>query len=170
MEVEFSEEEKEDYNALDKSARDFYTNFKEEQGHKLSSHYLLLTQKLVPLRIAASGGHVPLEDEEEKKPAAKAEGAENQEDEVDDDDDSEDDDDDDSEEEEEVAPKKKRAKKEKRFSEFAYSSKLNALVEELNRARDEDKHGKIEYTYAWFVLLLDVAILSHTRTTTLTNL
>jgi hypothetical protein len=28
-------------------------------GHKLSSHYLLLTQKLSPRRIAASGGRIP---------------------------------------------------------------------------------------------------------------
>jgi hypothetical protein len=124
----------------------------------------------VPLRIAASGGHVPLEVEEGKKPAAKDEDTENQEDDIDDDDDPEDQDDS-EEEDEEVPPKKKRAKKEKRFSEFAYSSKLNALVEELNRARDEDKHGKSrdedkhgKFEYACSVLLLDVALLSHART------
>lgn len=125
VEVEFNDEEKEEYAALDKAARDFYTKFKAEHGQTLSKHYLLLTQKLTPLRIAASGGRIPLEDEKEKNP----EGGDNEA--VDDSDD-----------DEPAAPKKKKARKEKRFSEFAYRSKLNTLVTELKRARDKDPHGK----------------------------
>ena len=123
VKVEFGDAEKEDYAALDKSARRVYTEFKRKKGHELSKHYLRLTQKLTPLRIAASGGRVPLDDE-------VGENAE----ETDCDDVAE-----------EAATPKKKAKKEKRYSDFAYKSKVDALVAELNRARDEDPHGESLY-------------------------
>lgn len=113
MEVEFGEEEIKEYAALDKAALDFYRKFKNGNGHTLSKHYLLLTQKLTPLRIAASGGRVPIDDDGDK--VEDPQGS----------------DDDDS-------PKKKKGKKEQRFSEFAYNSKVNALVAELKQAREED--------------------------------
>lgn len=134
MEVEFSEEEKKEYTVLDSTAHDFYTSFKERKGHKLSKHYLLLTQKLMPLRIAASGGRIPLDDEEEKTPEADGEEEEKVQD-ADGESDAES-------EDESPEPKKKKAKKEKRYSEFAYTSKLNALIAELESARDEDANGK----------------------------
>ena len=81
----------------------------------LSKHYLLLTQKLIPLRIPASGGRVPIDG-----------GGDNVEDVQDADDDD--------------SPKKKKEKKEQRFSEFAYNSKVKTLVAELKRAREEDPH------------------------------
>jgi hypothetical protein len=126
VEVEFNDEEKVEYTALDTAARDFYTSFKGQHGNTLSKHYLLLTQKLMPLRVAASGGRIPLDDEEEEKSSDTDKEV-----------------DIDSDDEESVAPKKKRAKKEKRYSEFAYTSKLKALVAELESARDEDCNGKL---------------------------
>ena len=65
LEVEFTDEEKKEYKALDDAAREFYVGFKASKGHELSKHFLLLSQKLTPLRIAASGGQIPLDDEEE---------------------------------------------------------------------------------------------------------
>jgi hypothetical protein len=49
VEVEFADEEQQEYIPLDDAARDFYTNFKANKGKELSKHYLLLTQKLMPL-------------------------------------------------------------------------------------------------------------------------
>lgn len=135
MEVEFNEAEKEEYDALDKSALDFYTNFKDQQGSQISRHYLLLTQKLMPLRIAASGGHIPLDDEEGKAPEADGEEEEKVQD--------ADEESDDDSEDESLEQKKKKAKKEKRYSEFSYKSKLKALIAELETARDEDENGKL---------------------------
>jgi hypothetical protein len=153
VEVEFSDEEKEDYAVLEKAALDFYTGFKESKGHELSKHYLLLSQKLVPLRIAASGGRIPLDDEAEKAPEVEEEEDEEKSEEeggdaaaaaVDEEaaEDSED---------ETPAPKKKKAKKEQRFSEFAYKSKLDALIAELETARDDDPNGEI-MTHCEFVV------------------
>jgi len=48
---------------------------------------------------------------------------------------------DDSDDDESVALKKKRTKREKRFSEFVYNSKLDALVSELMSVREEDPNG-----------------------------
>ena len=87
----------------------------------------------MPLRIAASGGRIPLDDDDGKIPE-KADG---------------DDVADDPEEAcgsdvtEELASPKKKTKKERRYSEFAYKSKVDALVAELKQARDEDCTGKV---------------------------
>jgi hypothetical protein len=127
VEVVFTAGEQQEYTALDDAARNFYCLFKAKKGHQLSKHYLLLTQKLMPLRIAAAGGRVPLDDENGSFP---------------------DDSDDEEKEEEESkdstteAPKKKKEKKEQRFSDFVYKSKFNALLDELKRARDDDPNGK----------------------------
>mmetsp|Transcript_8692 Transcript_8692/g.15744 ORF Transcript_8692/g.15744 Transcript_8692/m.15744 type:complete len:224 (-) Transcript_8692:2117-2788(-) len=91
------EEENKDYAALDKAALDFYRKLKGGNGHMLSKHYLL-TQKLIPLRIPASGGRVPIDGGGGNVKDVQDAG------------------DDDS-------PKKKKVKKEQRFSEFAYNSK-----------------------------------------------
>jgi SNF2 family DNA or RNA helicase len=61
IEVDFLGEEKKEYEALDMAALDFYNTFKRNNYHKMGKHYLVLTQKLTPLRIAASGGRVPLD-------------------------------------------------------------------------------------------------------------
>lgn len=117
--VEFSEKEKEEYATLDNATLAFYKGFKSEHGHQLSKFYLRLTQKLTPVRIAASGGRVPLDEDKE--------GEDLEESHV---------------EDESAAPKKKKAKKEQRFSEFAYKSKINALMSELISARDKDPNCK----------------------------
>ena len=123
LEVEFTDEEKKEYKALDDAAREFYVGFKASKGHELSKHFLLLSQKLTPLRIAASGGQIPLDDDEE-------------------DDEPEETEDEPSDDEAETKKKKKR-RKEVRFSDFVYRSKLEALLVELKRARDDDPQGTI---------------------------
>ena len=49
VEVEFTNEEQQEYIPLDDAARVFYMNFKANKSKELSKHYLLLTQKLMPL-------------------------------------------------------------------------------------------------------------------------
>jgi hypothetical protein len=78
----------------------------------------------MPLRIAAAGGRVPLENEDGDHSEESN--------------DAEDKDEDSTRE----TPKKKKAKKEQRYSDFVYKSKFNALLEELKRARDDDRNGK----------------------------
>jgi hypothetical protein len=150
VEVEFGEEEKENYDVLDKAALDFYTGFKEGKGHELSKHYLLLSQKLVPLRIAASGGRIPLDDAEEKAPETVDEDEEKAEETGGPSDEEAEEDSDEEAEEETPAAKVKKAKKEQRYSEFAYKSKLDTLIAELESARDDDPNGKI-MTHCEFV-------------------
>jgi len=60
--VKFSKEEKREYVILEKAAREYYETFKASSKHELSRHYLKLTQKLTPLRIACAGGQIPLDD------------------------------------------------------------------------------------------------------------
>jgi SNF2 family DNA or RNA helicase len=129
VEVDFNDEEQQEYTALDDAARDFYIRFKANKGHKLSKHYLLLTQKLMPLRIAAAGGRVPLDDDKE---GDHSEDSDNEEEEQEAE----------EEEEAETPKKKKKAKKKQNFSDFVYKSKFNALLDELKRARDDDPNGK----------------------------
>ena len=123
MEVEFTDEEEREYVALDDAARVFYLNFKANRGKELSKHYLLLTQKLMPLRIAAAGGRIPLENEDGDNHSVESNDAEEKEDSS------------------TETPKKKKAKKAQLFSELVFESKFNALLE-LKRARDEDPNGK----------------------------
>jgi hypothetical protein len=124
VEVEFTDEEQQEYVALDDAARNFYMNFKANKGKELSKHYLLLTQKLMPLRIAAAGGRVPLENEDGDHSEESNDAEEKDEDCT------------------RETPKKKKAKKEQRYSDFVYKSKFNTLLEELKRARDDDRNGK----------------------------
>ena len=61
--VKFSKEEKKEYAILENAAREYYETFKASSKHELSRHYLKLTQKLTPLRIACAGGQIPLDDD-----------------------------------------------------------------------------------------------------------
>ena len=123
--VAFSDEERNEYEKMENAARDFYNNFKLSHCDTLSSHYLLLTQKLTPLRIACSGGHVPLEDVAEV--GNKDENA--HQDMVD------------SEDEDNTS--KKRKKTIVKFSEFGFTSKLHTLISELKRVSEEDSSGSL---------------------------
>ena len=113
--MEFSADDKKEYDALEAAARASYLNFKQMHGDKLSKHYLTVRQKLMPLRVACAGGQVPIDDDSTEK------------------------EDDDKEENEDGHRKKKAPQK---LSDFAYTSKLRKLVAELKRVREEDESGK----------------------------
>lgn len=118
--VKATPEDEAEYQDLESTALDFYTQFKLDNQGDLNRHYLKISQKLTPLRIACSGGHVPSAD------SGVGTGTNA--------------DDDEDEEAEVVATKK--GKKEKQFSKFAFKSKLNTLVGELERIRTADPTAK----------------------------
>jgi hypothetical protein len=58
--VKFADADKKEYEALETAARERYTEFKISKGHELSKHYLALSQKLTPMRVACAGGSIPI--------------------------------------------------------------------------------------------------------------
>jgi hypothetical protein len=133
--VDFSEGDKKEYDILETAAREHYQMMGYKYGHhKLSRYFLALTQKLMPMRVACSGGQVPEEDNTQVN----------------------DDDDDDT--EGEGGRKKKRGKKMK-LSDYAFMSKLHKLVAELEHIRDNDPTGKGIRFHCICVQTLHVAIL-----------
>jgi hypothetical protein len=108
----------------------------------LSSHYLKLQTGLTAIRIACSGGHIPLPDKGNdfptKKDTTASEAGKGNDMEVDHAGGYNSDRDDKKADEEE---KKPRGKKVVRYSDFCYTSKMEKLIEELVRSRDEDPSG-----------------------------
>jgi hypothetical protein len=112
--VKFADADKKEYDALETSARERYIEFKLSKGHELSKHYLALSQKLTPMRVACAGGNIPLNETGEA---------------------------DENEEVDEDAELPKKAKKEKKYSEFGFRSKLDSLVAELELIRTGSPNG-----------------------------
>jgi hypothetical protein len=143
--VEWSDGEKSEYDALEKQARDFFDQLSRKVGSKLSSHYLKLQRGLTTIRIACSGGHVPLPDEDKdpsmKKETTASEAGKGNDMEVDHVEGADSDNDGEEADKEESAGKKPREKKIVRYSDFCYTSKMEKLIEELVRIRDEDPSG-----------------------------
>jgi SWI/SNF-related matrix-associated actin-dependent regulator of chromatin subfamily A3 len=61
IEISSSPAERKEYDSLDSAAKTFYTEFKSSHLHQLSSQYPRLSQKLTPMRVACSGGRIPLD-------------------------------------------------------------------------------------------------------------
>jgi hypothetical protein len=145
--VEWSDGEKSEYDALEKQARDFFNQLSRKVGSKLSSHYLKLQRGLTTLRIACSGGHVPLPDEDNdpstKKDTKANEAGEGNDMEMDHAEGEGSDRDDEKADEEDSEGKKPRGKRIVRYSDFCYTSKMEKLIAELVRIRDEDPSGTI---------------------------
>jgi hypothetical protein len=129
--VEFTDKEKEQYSDLQKSALDFYSNFKKSHHHNLGKHFLLLSTKLMPLRVSCAGGHFPLDAENQKEQSDSGEQAEEHGDTL-------------ETEDEDEAAKDNQEKKHKvvQYSDFAFTSKFTKLIEELKHARDNDPSCK----------------------------
>lgn len=113
-----SEKEKNLYKSLDKDARDFYINFKRANVSDISMHYLKLSQKLTPMRVACAGGPYPLicddDDDEEEEGGVEDNGKQ----------------------------KRRKKKKDVPYSSVAFQSKFKVLISELIRCRDEDASSK----------------------------
>lgn len=129
-----SPSEKKEYDVLESAARSTYLSLRAARGKDITKCYLKLTQLLMPLRVSCSGGKYPIvEDVSDDAGNALS-----------------DDDDDDAgdhagEDDQKTAAKKKRTKTPRVYSEFAFTSKLKALVSELKQIRDKDPSRK--YTY-----------------------
>ena len=111
--VKFSKQEKKEYAALESVARTFYENLV-QSGKEIGKNYLKLTSQLVPLRVACAGGKVPLDDTSEAEPGDEPPDGD--------------------------VPKKR--KKVQKFSDFAFTSKLNTLIAELEAVRTKDPTAK----------------------------
>lgn len=114
-------EEKREYEVLESAALDFYTGFKASHAREIGSHFLKLKQKLMPMRIACAGGHTPMEGsnsaDEDGNPAEEP---------------------DDEQHEDDGTQGRKKAKQAVKYSDFAFSSKVKWLIQELKDARDKD--------------------------------
>jgi hypothetical protein len=135
--VKFSNEEKKEYAILENAARAYYQTFKANSKDELSRHYLKLTQKLTPMRIACAGGQIPLDDDAGDVVA---------------------DEENDTDAEDVDQPKK--GKKPQKFSDFAFTSKLLTLVNEMERVREQDSTGLLHLiVYVWKCLKLLLIVL-----------
>jgi len=127
---------------MESEAQDFYKRFNGD----IAKNYLKLTQKLSPLRIACAGGHVPIDDGD---PAGEGDPEEEQ------------NDGDGAEEADEKGTTPKKRKKEQAYSKFAFTSKLRALVNELENVRTKDETGKGACLVLFIFLPFLVAHSSH---------
>ena len=130
--VEFSDEEKTEYQNLEKEAKEFYINFRAIHGADITKHYLKISSKLMPLRVACAGGKYPINTAPQPEPV-----------------------DDDMIEDE--TTKQRATKRPKEYSKFIFESKFQCLIEELEEIRDEDPSSK----YCDFVLALKLSIIEH---------
>ena len=115
--VEFSDEEKTEYQNLEKEAKEFYINFRAIHGADITKHYLKISSKLMPLRVACAGGKYPINTAPQPEQV-----------------------DDDMADEE--TTKQKSIKRPKEYSKFIFESKFQYLIEELEEIRDEDPSSK----------------------------
>jgi len=116
IEISLSKVEKQLYDALDNDARDFYINFKREHRSDISKHYLKLSQKLTPMRVACAGGPYPLMDDGTSEDTHEEVG--------------------------EAESGKKKEKKIVAYSDVAFEAKFKVLISELKRSRDKDASSK----------------------------
>ena len=117
IEVKLSNDERKEYDVLDKEAKTSYQQFKAGHRHDLSSHYLKLSQQLTPMRVACSGGFFPIDGAEDIEVDETTEETNEQ-------------------------GGKGRKKKTVKYSTFAFQSKFKVLISELDRIRDEDPTSK----------------------------
>jgi len=100
--------EKTEYSKIETEVHDFYVDFRDRKGREITRNYLMLTQKLLPLRVACSGGQYPLPSSVDEKVV----------------------------EDESVGTKAKR--KQVEYSTFEFTSKLKVLIKQLDNIRNSD--------------------------------
>jgi SNF2 family DNA or RNA helicase len=120
VEIDFHPPERQLYLSLENEAKSFYQCFKAERQGCVSAHYLMLTQKLNQSRIACSGGHYPLEDEDKTKEDTHV---------IDEEDNNLSD----------VKTKTMKTQKAgRKYAAFAFQSKFDTLINELQTTKDKD--------------------------------
>jgi hypothetical protein len=103
---------------MEKQAQDFYVDFRARHFQNITKHFLKLSQKLTPLRVACSGGKYPISgcDDDDNGDVTEADDLD------------------------QTTQKKK--KKVVKYSDFAFTSKFIVLLAELERIRDDDPSCK----------------------------
>ena len=166
VEIEFSPTERQEYNKIESKAKATYLAFKQaaRTTKDVSRQYLWLTRQLLPMRVACAGGHVPIIDPSlanvPTRPGggrkAAAPKAENDSDDEDADllgDDSDTDNDEEIGGQTVAVPREGRNKTVVGMSDFAFKSKLEALLKELRRIRDEEPDSKcMQLDTRWLAL------------------
>lgn len=127
--VDFSEQDKKQYASLEKKALDWYTQFRKSKSNSHGKHFLKLTQKLTPMRVACAGGNIPIDDTEAKE-GGDADDSETEEASFEND------------EEDNAGSNGKKRRKVVVYSDFAFQSKMKKLIEELSLAREQDPSSK----------------------------
>jgi hypothetical protein len=119
--IQFTAKEKKEFQKIEKEAQDWYINFRSANRQKISKHFLKISSKLTPLRIACSGGKYPINS---GKNADEVDGVI----------------------EDENDEKKKVAKNQMTgspvYSKFVFKSKFNALLKQLKKIRDDEPDCK----------------------------
>lgn len=126
VEISLPDDERQEYDKLEQSAKDFYLRLKKTHGNKISSHYLVLSLKLNPQRVACSGGHPPLNPEVEG---------------------------DEGDDGKELKFRGKKRSKVK-YSDFCFTGKVKVLIEELKKAKIKDPQSK-SLVFSHFISTLD---------------
>ena len=144
--VIFSKEERIEFEKIEKQVQDWYLQFRLANKKQMSKYFLKVSSKLLPLRIACSGGKYPIydysDDDEEN-----GDGDGDAEDVVDvqnvDGNDGE----------EGGGKVKKKKSKETVYSKFSFNTKFNILLEELQKIRDKEPDCKCFLSVlVWFFL------------------
>ena len=112
LKIDFTEEDKKEYQTLEEKAQKFYRLFNKSVASKA---YLRIMSSLLPVRVACAGGQIPLE--QDSKPSANSDDSE---DELD----------------------GKKPKKTVTLSDYAFKSKLDRLIKEMVAIREEDPQAK----------------------------
>ena len=129
---------------MEAASRAAYLDVK--NSRRVGRRYLYLMRKLAPLRIACAGGHVPLADGVlDRDGKVDPDTGEQSEDKVAVADDND--------------AGKKINKKVLTFSKFAFTSKLEALISELENIREKDETGMSYFTCSSFVRDFDILII-----------
>mmetsp|Transcript_23273 Transcript_23273/g.55031 ORF Transcript_23273/g.55031 Transcript_23273/m.55031 type:complete len:1470 (-) Transcript_23273:218-4627(-) len=114
--IRFEAKEKEEFRKLEKKVQDWYIKFRSANLNEMSKHFLMISSKLTPLRIACSGGRYPITSDNLMKEdildgnTSEAVGSNGPEKPV--------------------------------FSKFVFKSKFKALLAELKKIRDDEPDSK----------------------------
>lgn len=142
--VVFSKEERLEFEKIEKQTQDWYIQFRLANKNKMSKYFLKVSSRLIPLRIACSGGKYPVYDYSDEV-EENGDGDGDAEDEVDEQNV-------DGNDGEEGGGKKKSKKKSKEtvYSKFSFNAKFNVLLEELQKIRDKEPDCKCFFFLVYF--------------------
>ena len=140
--VIFSKEERIEFEKIEKQVQDWYLQFRLANKKQMSKYFLKVSSKLLPLRIACSGGKYPICDYSDGD-EENGDGDGDAEDVVDEQNV------DGNDGEEGGGKVKKKKSKETVYSKFSFNTKFNILLEELQKIRDKEPDCKCFYLF-WF--------------------